>query len=539
MADALSAAAKARRQRTPQGNAPAPDQVETRSGHLVVRAAAIADPRGVDVSVKPRTLIEQALGCDFVRERFVVGAGAGTGAFSSCFFAEDRLAERDVVLKFTDVRKREHATMCLRETAVLKSISHPAIVGLYSEHTIPCGTHHVAVMEALHGPELNDLIESIGALKESYVRVVARDVASGLGYLHRRGVLHRDVKPDNVICVGSSRTADDRPPTRCVLIDFGLARTLSPADIDAAGLNSEELDKSLSRLAIDMSAVGNRLYSAPETKRAAPKAYPEALAPCTSNYGVAADAYALGKTLAHALTGRVGEPLTGVEQLCGFLCSRGKPKRKTYSSLRDCVSEDCADAVRGLLKARPEERTKLKQFLVSSWVRPTTYDDNMAPASSFHLLECALDLSARRRSKDYDEQNMANMNPSAAYKGRQAPLIELSSSTKPIVSPPDPRMAAAARTPPFERSPQSTPASTPGRNSPSQMDDHLAAVAESPPRRRRPPKVTGSMEMDASQRSGASSRKESPTEIYRTLEDSPTDQTELDRPQRRPSLEMD
>ena len=539
MADALGAAAKARRQNTPRketGNAPAPDQVETRSGHLVVRAAAIADPRGVDVSVKPRTLIEQALGCDFVRERFVVGAGAGTGAFSSCFFAEDRLAERDVVLKFTDVRKREHATMCLRETAVLKSISHPAIVGLYSEHTIPCGTHHVAVMEALHGPELNDLIESIGALKESYVRVVARDVASGLGYLHRRGVLHRDVKPDNVICVGSSRTADDRPPTRCVLIDFGLARTLSPADIDAAGLNSEELDKSLSRLAIDMSAVGNRLYSAPETKRAAPKAYPEALAPCTSNYGVAADAYALGKTLAHALTGRVGEPLTGVEQLCGFLCSRGKPKRKTYSSLRDCVSEDCADAVRGLLKAKPEERTKLKQFLVSSWVRPTTYDDNMAPASSFHLLECALDLSARRRSKDYDESTMA---PSGAYQGRQAPLIELSSSTKPFVSPPDPRMAAAARTPPFERSPQSTPASTPGRNSPSQMDDHLAAVAESPPRRRRPPKVTGSMEMDASQRSGASSRKESPTEIYRTLEDSPTDQTELDRPQRRPSLEMD
>jgi hypothetical protein len=92
-------------------------------------------------------------------------------------------------------------------------------------------------------------------------------------------------------------------------------------------------------------------------------------------------------------------------------------------------------------------------------------------------------------------------------------------------------MAAAARTPPFERSPQSTPASTPGRNSPSQLGDHLAAVAESPPRRRRPPKVTGSVEMDASQRSG------SPADTYRTLEDSPTDQTELDRPQRRPSMD--
>jgi hypothetical protein len=253
------------------------------------------------------------------------------------------------------------------------------------------------------------------------------------------------------------------------------------------------------------------------------------LAPCTSNYGVAADAYALGKTLAHALTGRVGEPLTGVEQLCGFLCSRGKPKRKTYANLRDCVSEDCADAVRGLLKAKPEERTKLKQFLVSSWVRPTTYDDTMSSASSFHLLECALDLSARRRSKDYDVE--ANLGPSGASQGRQAPLIELSSSTKPFVSPPDPRMAAAARTPPFERSPQSTPASTPGRNSPAQFGDHLAAVAESPPRRRRPPKVTGSVEMDASQRSG------SPADTYRTLEDSPTDQTELDRPQRRPSMD--
>ena len=102
MADALGAAAKARRQNTPRketGNAPAPDQVETRSGHLVVRAAAIADPRGVDVSVKPRTLIEQALGCDFVRERFVVGAGAGTAlsaAKPTEALSEEGQMERDM-----------------------------------------------------------------------------------------------------------------------------------------------------------------------------------------------------------------------------------------------------------------------------------------------------------------------------------------------------------------------------------------------------------------------------------------------------------
>ena len=60
------------------------------------------------------------------------------------------------------------------------------------------------------------------------MRVVARDVASGLGYLHRRGVLHRDVKPDNVICVGSSRTADDRPPTRCVLRGAAKCFTMMP-----------------------------------------------------------------------------------------------------------------------------------------------------------------------------------------------------------------------------------------------------------------------------------------------------------------------
>lgn len=452
--DALGAAA--RRPKTPEIVLQRANPAATKGPTPRRGTSDEADPTGVDVALRPRTPIEEALGCDFVRERFVVGANAGSGAFSACFFAEDRVAARDVVLKVTNIAKKEHATMCLREAAVLKSISHPAIVGLYGEHIMEA--YHIVVMEALHGPELHDLIKARGALKETYVRVVARDVASGLSHLHRRGVLHRDVKPDNVICVGSSKTADDHLPTRCVLIDFGLARTLSPADIDAAGFNQEELDKSLSRLAIDMSAVGNRHYSAPEIKNCALKTYPEALAPCTSSYGIAADAYALGKTLSHALTGRI-DPLTGVELLCGFICRGGrKAKRRTYADLR-CVSEECAAAVRGLLKARPEQRTKLRQFLVSPWVasadapdgdeltsfaatpqgskaawadelsaRRAAYDEAStrndagkpsSSSSSFHLLECALDLSARRRSSSKDSNR----------KGRQAPVIELSSST--------------------------------------------------------------------------------------------------------------
>ena len=54
-----------------------------------------ADPAGVDVALRPRAPIKEALGCEFVRERFVVGANAGSGAFSACFFAEDRGAARD------------------------------------------------------------------------------------------------------------------------------------------------------------------------------------------------------------------------------------------------------------------------------------------------------------------------------------------------------------------------------------------------------------------------------------------------------------
>lgn len=116
--------------------------------------------------------------------------------------------------------------------------------------------------------------------------------------------------------------------------------------------------------------------------------------------------------------------------------------------------------MRGLLKARPEQRTKLRQFLVSPWVasdddapdgdelagfaatpqgskapwadelsaRRAAYDEAStrtdagkpsSSSSSFHLLECALDLSARRRSSSKDSNG----------KGRQAPVIELSSST--------------------------------------------------------------------------------------------------------------
>ncbi|MEA3057098.1 MAG: eukaryotic-like serine/threonine-protein kinase [Actinomycetota bacterium] len=200
--------------------------------------------------------------------RYQLREPLASGSTSSVWRARDLEAERDVAMKVlrddgVDPALRARA---LREAHVLTGISHPNLVevldsGLDDEHPF-------LVMALLEGEALSRIIATRGRLPVDEAVNLVADVADGLGVAHDAGVVHRDVKPGNIVC-------HQQVPT---LVDFGIARA-----IDATTLTRGLV-------------VGTASYLAPEQAQGA------AVTP-------AADVYSLGCVLYELLTGR--PPFTG------------------------------------------------------------------------------------------------------------------------------------------------------------------------------------------------------------------------------------
>jgi serine/threonine-protein kinase len=106
----------------------------------------------------------------------------------------------------------------LREIEIASSLSHPLIVPLYDSGD--AGGVLYYVMPFVEGESLFERLEREKRLPLDDALRIARDVADALGYAHGRGVLHRDVKPENILLAGG----------RALVADFGLARAIGAAD---------------------------------------------------------------------------------------------------------------------------------------------------------------------------------------------------------------------------------------------------------------------------------------------------------------------
>lgn len=195
----------------------------------------------------------------------------GTGGMARVYRARDELLARDVAVKLFPADGAQHSADTLRRAAeakVLAALSHPSLVTLYDAH-VESGETAFLVMEFVDGPTLRDRMDA-GDLDGDQIRAVLSELAAALATVHAGGVVHRDVKPSNVLL----RPTPDGTATQTVLADFGVAHF-----IDAARLTSPG------------TVIGTAAYLAPEQVRGEPPL-------------PASDVYALGLVVLEALTGQ-------------------------------------------------------------------------------------------------------------------------------------------------------------------------------------------------------------------------------------------
>jgi serine/threonine-protein kinase len=155
---------------------------------------------------------------EVLSDRYEVEELVGTGGMSSVFRAHDRLLDRKVALKVLHQQYTEDAEYVerfRREARAVAALSHPNIVTVIDrgEH----GDRQFIVFEYVDGENLKALIERRGPAPVATALELAMQVARGLSFAHQQGLVHRDVKPQNVLLNGDGQAK---------VTDFGIARSL-------------------------------------------------------------------------------------------------------------------------------------------------------------------------------------------------------------------------------------------------------------------------------------------------------------------------
>jgi hypothetical protein len=167
----------------------------------------------------------------------------GRGGMGIVYRARERQLEREVAIKvlpFTLAFDRELVERFLREARTAAALEHTNIVPIYRVGRR--GDVIFFVMKLLRGQSVSDRLRAKGRLPAADTRQILIETAAALGYAHRRGVVHRDVKPDNL------RHDEDG---RCVVTDFGIARSAGATRLTTTGMS-----------------VGTPKYMSPEQARA-------------------------------------------------------------------------------------------------------------------------------------------------------------------------------------------------------------------------------------------------------------------------------
>jgi eukaryotic-like serine/threonine-protein kinase len=205
--------------------------------------------------------------------RYETGERLGSGGMSNVYKATDRILERTVAVKILAEHLSDDERFVARfkrEALAVAKLIHPNIVQVY-DTGVDEGRHYI-VMEYVEGRSGAQILQRQGAVDPEIAAEIGIQACAGLDYAHRRGIIHRDVKPGNLMVVGGPVGGGEMTVK---LTDFGIARAIEQTRITQVG-----------------SVVGTAAYLAPEQVRG------EEATPAT-------DVYALGVVLYQFLTGRL------------------------------------------------------------------------------------------------------------------------------------------------------------------------------------------------------------------------------------------
>ena len=205
--------------------------------------------------------------------RYELGEKLGSGGMSNVYRANDRVLERTVAVKVLAEHLSDDERFVARfrrEALAVARLVHPNIVQVYD--TGEDEGRYFIVMECVDGRSGAQLLKGDAAIEPSTTVEIGVQACAGLEYAHRHGIIHRDVKPGNLMITGGPAGDGE---TTCKLTDFGIARAMEQTRITQVG-----------------SVVGTAAYLAPEQVRG------EEATPAT-------DVYALGVVLYQFLTGRL------------------------------------------------------------------------------------------------------------------------------------------------------------------------------------------------------------------------------------------
>jgi serine/threonine protein kinase len=242
--------------------------------------------------------------------RYELGDRLGSGGMSNVYRATDLILERTVAVKILAEHLSDDERFVARfrrEALAVAKLIHPNIVQVYD--TGIDESRHYIVMEYVAGRSGAQILQRQGPLDPETAAEAGIQACAGLDYAHRRGIIHRDVKPGNLMVTGGP--VGDGPMT-VKLTDFGIARALAQTRITQVG-----------------SVVGTAAYLAPEQVRG------EEATPAT-------DVYALGVVLYQFLTGRL--PYEG-SSLAELAVRQQNEQPLAPSTYDDAVPETLGGAV--------------------------------------------------------------------------------------------------------------------------------------------------------------------------------------------------
>src|SRR5512146_1028758 len=271
-----------------------------------------------------REQLQLALGDAYTLEREL-----GGGGMSRVFVANENALGRKVVVKVLPPEMTQGVSVerFKREIQLAAQLQHPHIVPVHASGET--GGLPFYTMPLVDGASLRSRLAKVGALPIGETISILREVAKALAYAHERGVVHRDIKPDNVLITGGS----------AVVTDFGIAKALSASRMQAP-------DGTLTQLG---TSIGTPAYMAPEQAAGDP--------------GVdhRADLYSFG-CMAYELL--VGKPpfhgRTPQRMLAAHLGERPQP----IGELRPDTPPLLGELVMRCLEKEPDERPQTAQDLV-------------------------------------------------------------------------------------------------------------------------------------------------------------------------------